>query len=139
MEKMSSINTVVLILFAAVGLIIPAAIILRHFFSIDPLALLHLTWGRTVLGTIFTLLSTVTCLWNCYVSLYVPWSYEKEHGSMAGFAHTSGLPFIGGIFLFLSGVLMPPSVSLASYLLFLYAIDGNGMPWFFISIIRNSV
>lgn len=139
MPKLSSVDTVVLILFAVIGLIIPAAIILRHFLEIDPLALLHINWGRTILGVIFSLLATITCLWNGYVSLYVPWNYEREHGSMAGFAHTSGLPFIGGGFLFLAGALMPSFAPLGVFLLFLYTIDGNGFPWFFISIIRNGV
>lgn len=139
MGKISSLDTVVLILFAIIGLIIPAAIIMRQFLGIDPIAVLNITWGRIVLGTIFTILSTITCLWNCYVSIYVPWSYERENGSMAGFAHTSGLPFIGGIYLFLAGLLMPPSILLGSYLLLLYAIDGNGMPRFFISIIRDGL
>ena len=139
MGKMARVDIIVLILFAAIGLIIPAAIILRHFLEIDPLALLHIHWGRTVLGTLFTVLATIVCLLNCYLSIYIPWSYEREHGSMAGFAHTSGLPVIGGLFLFLAGTLMPPSVPLGIFLLFLYTIDGNGLPWFFISLIRNGV
>jgi hypothetical protein len=58
---------------------------------------------------------------------------------MEGFAHVSGLPLIGGFFIFCAGVLMPPSVPLGIYLLLLYAIDGNGIPWLFFSILQNGV
>jgi hypothetical protein len=58
---------------------------------------------------------------------------------MADFANVSGLPVVGGFFIFCAGALMPPSAPLGICLLLLYVIDGNGIPWFFISIIQNGV
>jgi hypothetical protein len=137
MANLSREDVVVIIIFALLSLIVPAVVVLRHFIGIDPLAMLHLTWGRTVFGIGFTLLASGVCLLNFYLSLLVPWLYKRQHGSMADFAHMSGLPVIGGFFIFCAGALMPPSVLLGIFLLLLYVVDGNGLPWFFVSIIQN--
>ena len=139
MANTSRVDAIVIIIFATIGLIIPAVVALRHFIGIDPLALLHITWGRTVVGVIFTLLATGVCVLNFYLSLLVPWLYIRQHGSMEDFACMSGLPVIGGFFILCAGALMPPSELLGIFLLLLYVIDGNGIPWFFISIIQNRV
>jgi len=136
MAKMQREDIIVIIIFSVIGLFIPAVVALRHFIGVDPLAVLKITWGKTVMGTVFSILATVVCLWNFYVSLVVPWRYKRRHGSMKDFAHTSGLPLIGGLFVLGAGALMPPSVPLGIYLLLLYLIDGNGLPWFFISTIK---
>jgi hypothetical protein len=139
MANMSREDVIALIIFATIGLIIPAVVALHHFIGIDPLSVLHIGWGRTVVGVVFTILATAVCLLNFYLSLLVPWLYKRQHGSMADFAHMSGLPLIGGFFIFCAGALMPSSVLLGIYLLLLYVIDGNGIPWFFIAIIQNGV
>ena len=139
MKYSSREDIVVLVIFVIIGLIVPGVVVLRHFIGIDPLSLLNIKWGRTVLGIVFTLLATGVCLLNFYLSLLVPWLYERRHGSMADFAHMSGLPLIGGFLIFCAGALMPPSVMLGIYLLLLYVIDGNGIPCFFVSVIRNGV
>jgi hypothetical protein len=139
MSKLSFEDVIVLIIFATIGLIIPAVVALRHFIGVDPLSVLNITWGRTVVGVVFTILATGVCLLNFYLSLLVPWLYKRRHGSMADFAHVSGLPMIGGFFVLLAGALMPPSVLLGIFLLLLYVVDGNGIPRFFILIIQNGV
>jgi len=139
MKYSSREDIVVLVIFVIIGLIVPGVVVLRHFISIDPLSLLNIKWGRTVLGIVFTLLATGVCLLNFYLSLLVPWLYKRRHGSMADFAHMSGLPLICGFFIFCAGALMPHSVHLGIYLLLLYVIDGNGIPCFFVSVIRNGV
>ena len=139
MEYSSLEDIVVLVIFLIIGLIVPGVVLLRHFIGIDPISLLNIKWARTVLGIVFTLLATGVCLLNFYLSLLVPWLYKRRHGSMADFAHMSGLPLIGGFFIFCAGVLMPASVPLGIYLLLLYVIDGNGIPCFFVSVIRNGV
>ena len=137
MANLSREDVIVFIIFAIIGLIIPFVVALRHFIGIDPLSLLHIEWGRTVVGTVFTLLATGVCLLNFYLSILVPWLYKRQHGSMADYAHVSGLPWLGGIFILYAGVLMPSSVSLGIFLLLLYVIDGNGIPLLFVSIIQN--
>ena len=139
MKYSSREDIVVLVIFVIIGLIVPGVVVLRHFIGIDPLSLLNIKWGRTVLGIVFALLATGVCLLNFYLSLLVPWLYRRRHGSMADFAHMSGLPLIGGFFIFCAGALMPPSVPLGIYLLLLYVIDGNGIPCFFVAVIRNGV
>ncbi len=130
-------DVIAFIIFATIGLIIPVVVALRHFIGIDPLSSLHINWGRTVVGTVFTLLATGVCLLNFYLSILVPWLYKRQHGTMADFRGVSGLPVVGGIFILCAGALMPSSVSLGIFLLLLYVIDGNGIPWFFVSIIKN--
>ena len=139
MSNLSREDIIALIIFAAIGLIIPAVVAVRHFVCIDPLSMLHIKWGRTVVGVVFTILATGVCLFNFYLSLLAPWFHKRRYGSMADFAHMSGLPLIGGFFIFCAGALMPPSVLLGIYLLLLYVIDGNGIACFFVSGIRNGV
>ena len=137
MAKLSREDLIVFILFATIGLLIPVVVALRHFIGISPLSSLHINWGGTVAGTVFTLLATGVCLFNFYLSILVLWLYKRQHGSMADFRGVSGLPIVGGIFILCAGALMPPSVSFGIFFLLLYIIDGNGIPWFFISIIQN--
>ncbi len=139
MSNLSREDVLVIIIFTTIGLIIPAVVALRHFIGIDPLSMLHIKWERTVLGIVFTLLATGVCLLNFYLTLLVPWQYKRQHGSMADFRGVSGLPVIGGFFICFAGALMSPSVLLGIFLILLYVIDGNGIPWFFISIIQNGV
>lgn len=134
MTKIHKVDLIVLFIFAVLGLIPPAAIIARHFYDIDPIAWLNIHWGRTVLGYIFLTLAVVVCLFNFYVSIYVPWVYEKKHGSLKDFAHMSGLPMLGSILVFCAGALLPSSPNMGVFLLLLYVIDGNGLPYFFYSI-----
>ena len=135
--KLSREDLIVYIILATIGMIIPSVIALRHFFGIDPLSLLHIRWGRTVVGTIFTFLATGVCLLNFYLSDLSPWFYKRKHGSMVDYAHISGLPVVGGILIFFAGALMTSSVLLGIFLLLLYVIDGNGIPRFFFSILRS--
>ncbi|UCF02438.1 MAG: hypothetical protein JSV14_01920 [Deltaproteobacteria bacterium] len=139
MKYSSREDIVVLVIFVTIGLIVPGVVVLRHFIGIDPMSFLNIKWGRTVLGFVFTLLATGVCLLNFYLTLLVPWLYKRRHGSMADFAHMSGLPLVGGFFILCAGALMPPSVPLGIYLLLLYVIDGNGFPCFFVSVIGNGV
>jgi hypothetical protein len=139
MSNLSREDVIVLIIFVTLGLIIPAVVVLRHFIGVDPLSMLHIKWGRTVVGVVFTILATGVCLLNFYLTLVVPWLHKRRYGSMANFGHVSGLPLIGGFFVFCAGALMPPSVPLGIYLILLYVIDGNGIPWVLISIIQNGV
>lgn len=138
-EKIDHIDLLAFLIFGVVALFVPAVVILQHFMGIDPLAVMGTGWVRTVFGVIFTILATLVCLLNFYLSIFVPWSYEREHGTMKDFAHTSGLPFIGGIFILFAGALMPASVFLGVFLLILYILDGNGLPWFFICLVREKI
>ena len=137
MKKIDPIDLVVFMIFAVCGLIPPAAIIGRHFYGIDPLLWLHIDWGRTVLGYLALFLASLVCLLNFYLSIYVPWAYEREHGSMADFAHSSGLPVIGSFLVFCAGALLPASPPLGVFLLAIYLLDGNGLPCILLSLIRN--
>ena len=137
MAKVSREDVIVCIIFATIGLLIPVVVVLRHFIGIDPLASLHINWGRTFVGTVFTVLAAGVCLLNFYLSTLVPWLYKRQHGSMADFRGVSGLPIVDGIFILGAGVLMPSSVSIGIFLIVVYIIDGNGIPWFFVSIIQN--
>ena len=130
-------DTVVLILFTTVALMIPAVVVIRHFINIDPLALLHITWGRTFFGVIFTLLATAVTSLNFYLTIIAPWSHQRQHGSMKDYYNMSGLPLVGGIFIFCAGALLPSSIVLGIYLLMLYAFDAGGLPWFFYAILTE--
>ena len=137
MTRISKEDLIVLIIFAICGLIPPVTIIARHFYEIDPLSWLNIMWGRTVLGYISLSLATLVCLFNFYVSIYVPWEYERKQGSMKDFAYVSGLPVLGSLFVFCAGALLPSSIYMGIFLLLIYVVDGNGFPYFFWCIIRE--
>ena len=139
MTKIYKEDLIVLIIFAICSLIPPGAIIARHFFEIDPMAWLKIEWGRTVLGYISLSLATLVCLFNFYVSIYVPWEYERKHGGMKDFAHSSGLPMLGSLLVFCAGALLPSSIYMGVFLLLIYVFDGNGLPFFFFCTIRDGV
>jgi len=125
-----------LIIFVILGVLPPAAIVARHFMEIDPLAWLKIDWGRTVIGYISLILAILICLFNFYISIYVPWEYKRKHGSMKDFAHFSGIPILGSIFVFCAGALLPPSIYIGIFLYLIYVFDGNGFPYIFFSLIR---
>jgi hypothetical protein len=56
---------------------------------------------------------------------------------MKDFAHMSGLPVFGSIFVFCAGALLSSSIYMGIFLLLIYVIDGNGFPYFFLCIIRG--
>ena len=139
MQHISKEDFIVLIIFAIFALLIPVVIIARHFFELDPLAWLHIDWGRVFVGYVFLGLATLTCLFNAYIALYIPWAYKREHGSMKDFASMSGLPLLGSIFVFCAAALLPVSVPMGIFLLLLYVLDGNGLPCFFLAVIRSGL
>lgn len=55
---------------------------------------------------------------------------------MTGYSSLSGLPNIGGILVVVAGALIPLSPVLGLFLMTLFAIDGNGIPWVLFSILR---
>ena len=124
-------DIIVMILFSIVALLVPAVTIMRHFLEIDPLALLHINWGRTVIGVMFTLMATAVASLNFYLTIIAPWSHQRRHGNMDDYHNMSGLPLIGGFCIFCAGALMPTSIATGVYLLALYALDAGGLPWFF--------
>ena len=128
---------IVLILFLTIGLIIPGVIVLQHFVGVDTLSLLKIKSGRTVVGTGFTLLASVVCVWNFALNVVGPWLYSREHDGNEDNGRVSGLPVIGGFFIMFAAALMPSSIFLGVYLFLLYAIDANGLPWVLVSLIRN--
>lgn len=132
-------DVIFLVVLSVIGLAIPAVIVCQHFVGMDVLALLQLSSGRTVVGSIFTILAILVCLLNFYLTFLNPWLYRIAHGSMEDYGSMSGLPLVGSIFIVLAGALMPGSVILGIFLLILYAIDGNGIPWVFISILRYGI
>ena len=137
MQNSSRTDTVVLILFITFALAVPAAVVMRHFFSIDPLAYLHIDWGRTVAGVIFTLLATAVTSLNFYLTIIAPWSHHRRHGNMEDYSNMSGLPVIGGFFIFCAGALLPTSTATGIFLLGLYALDSGGLPWFFYALLTE--
>ena len=130
MQEKSRTDAIVLILFISAALHVPTAVVLRHFFDIDPLALLHINWGRTVVGVTFSLLATAVTGLNFYLSIIAPWMHQRQHGNMQNYSNISGIPAIGGFFIFCAGALLPSSIAVGTFLLTLYTLDTGGLPWF---------
>ena len=139
MPRVAKEDLIVLVVFAILSLIPPAAIIARHFYEADPLAWLNIEWGRTVVGSVFLVLAALVSLFNFYVTIYAPWNYRRRHGDMRDFAGMSGLPVVGSLFVFCAGALLPPSLSMGMFLLFIYVIDGNGLPAFLVAVMRGGL
>ena len=139
MKEMHKEDIISLVIFGLIALVVPTLIICRHFYGMDPAGFIPLGRSRILLGWISTILAFMICLYNFYTTIYVPWSYHRKHGSMDGFAHTSGLPMLGVIFVIGSAVMMPVSINLGIALLVLYLIDGNGLPYLFLTFLREGV
>ena len=138
MTDLASEDIAVLIIVSAVALIVPAVVVSHHFYGVDPLAWLRIDWeaGRTFVGAILGVVAFLVSAFNFHVSALVPWRYQRQHGTMAGFAHMSGLPIIGSLLVLGAGALLPPVVWLGAFLLVLYVIDGNGLPRLLYSLVR---
>jgi hypothetical protein len=137
MPDSNRIDTIVIIIFAVVALVVPAVVIMWHFFGIDPLALLHIGWGRIAIGVIFALLSTLVTALNVFLTIIAPWSHKRRHGGMQAYSSMSGLPVIGGIFILCAGALLPSSTALGIFLLTLYGLDAGGLPWILYAILTE--
>lgn len=133
---LSRIDAIVVILFSAIGIGIPTVIVLRHFMGVDLLAWLPVP-GKVVAGSVFVFVSLLVCAWNFYLSFVNPWLHKRKHGNLNEFRSTSGLPVIGGIFIAFAATFMPASTALGVLLLSLYAMDGYGLPWILISVLRS--
>jgi hypothetical protein len=139
MTKLASEDIAVLIIFSAVALIVPTVLVSHHFYGVDPLAWLRIDWeaGRTFVGGILGVVALLVSAFNFHVSVVVPWLYQRRCGTMAGFAHMSGLPIMGSLFVVAAGALLPPVPWLGAFLLVLYVIDGNGLPRVLYSLVRH--
>ena len=133
---MSRLDIVTFLLFLALGISIPGVIVLHHFLNPDLLAWLAIP-GRTVAGVLFAVLSLLVCGWNFFLAFVNPWLYRREHGDMDDYDATSGLPIIGGVFIAIAAVLLPASQAVGLALLFLYVIDGYGLPWVLVTLFRS--
>ena len=94
------------IVFTVTGLAIPSAVVAHHFFAIDVMAFANLGLSRHVFGWSFAVMAAAVAGLNIYLSLIAPWRYKRETGSMQGYRSMSGLPAIGGFFVWT--VLLPP-------------------------------
>ena len=126
-----------IVIFAAIGLLIPAVVVLRHFLGIDIVAFIRPASVRTVLGVPLAIVAALVCGLNVYLSHISPWLYQRKHGSLEGYGSPSGLPGIGGLFTLGAGALLPESTVLGVFLVALYALDTGGVPWFFIPTLRH--
>ena len=133
----SRADTVALLLFIAVALVIPAAVIAQHFFGVDILSALRLGPVRLYVGIGFAALAILITLLNVYLSFVAPWLHYREHGDMQDYSHMSGFPVIAGLFVLFAGVLVPSSPPVGVVLLITYLADTGGLPWFLFSVWRQ--
>jgi hypothetical protein len=54
---------------------------------------------------------------------------------MDDYSNISGLPLIGGFFIFCAGALLPSSISVGIFLLVIYTLDTGGLPWFLYAVL----
>lgn len=129
----------VVIFFAAVGVAVPAVIILHQFLGINILHFVKPVAARQVLGVLLSLAAVLVCAVNFYLSIINPWLYKKEHGSEEGYDAPSGLPIVSGFFIIGAAMLLPESTILGIFLLALYAIDTQGIAWLFVLTLRHGL
>lgn len=138
-RQIASTNRIVLLVFAGMALLILAAVVTRHFYGMNAMPFLEMSWGRLIFGVIFAVLAGLVVLLNIWLSWIVPWLYKREHGSMDDFHGSSPLPVIAGFFVAFAGVLLPPSQAVGFVLLILFAIDPAGLPALFHTTIRYGI
>jgi uncharacterized membrane protein len=124
-------------IFAAIGIAVPAVVVLRHFLGIDVVPFINPQSVRTVVGVLLAIVATLVCALNFYLYFISPWLYRRERGSMDDYHAMSGIPIVGGFFILGAGALMPESHVTGAFLIALYALDTNGVPWFFFQVLRG--
>ena len=126
-----------LVIFALIGIAVPAVVVLRHFLGIDIVPFIKPSYVKTGVGVLLAVVATLVSALNFYLYFISPWLYRREHGSMDEYDAMSGLPMVGGFFILGAGALMPESHITGAFLLTLYALDTNGVPWFFFHVLRG--
>lgn len=126
-----------IVFFVALGIAVPGVIVIRHFLGIDIASFITPISVRTVVGILLAIIATLVCVFNFYLFFISPWLYRRTHGSMEDYDAPSGMPIVGGFFILGAGALMPESTITGVYLLLLYALDTNGVPWFFFHTFRS--
>lgn len=126
-----------LLFFAAIGVSVPAVIILRQFLGIDIVPYIKTTTVRVVLGTALAALATLIAALNFFLTFVSPWLSRRKQGGVEYQGGISVLPVVGNFCILGAGVLLPRSVALGLYLFALYALDTGGVLWFFILEFRS--
>jgi uncharacterized membrane protein len=126
-----------IIFFSVVGIVILVVVVLRHFLGVDIVPFIKPVAVRTVVGVLLAVAATLVCAFNFFLHFVSPWLYKKEHGSMEGYDEMSGLPVVCGFFVLGAGALMPESAFTGGFLLALFALDTNGVLWFFLQLLRG--
>ncbi|MHB0945944.1 MAG: hypothetical protein ACYC3B_02115 [Sedimentisphaerales bacterium] len=124
-----------LLVIGLIGLLVPALIGYRHFFTT---AERHTTMGflTGILLAVFAIYLSLTNIYFCFIR---PWLYKKKHGNFDGYQNISGIPMVGGITVLFSALLLPSSYLIGLLLLFVYFTDVGGIPCFFYMIIRHEL
>ena len=123
--------------FSVVGVIILVVVVLRHFLGLDLVPFIRPLFARTLVGVLLAVAASLVCALNFFLHFVSPRLYKKEHGSMEGYDEMSGLPVVSGFFVLGAGALMPESTFTGGFLLALFALDPNGVPWFFLRLLRG--
>lgn len=127
--KIEKIDLFVTFLFTLLLALSLYLVIGRHFYSLDFTRFITPDWFKIFLGVIFVILATLVCFFNCYLTFIAPLIYKIKYKGTQEFESISGLPVIGTIFIVISALLLPISIYLGYYFIFLLLIDANGMFW----------
>jgi hypothetical protein len=138
-RDLQRVDVIVVTLVAVFGLLFLAAIVARQFFGADPIAPLHMSWGRTTVGVIFAVLASLVILLNVWLVWVGPWLSRHEQGDSSDYAGPSGLPVIGSILVAVAGILLPSSAVLGVVLVVLYLLDPLGLPAVLLVVARDGV
>lgn len=131
------VNLIVLLLFLALAAAIPALIVARHFFGMDPVAFLSIDTGRTAAGILFLVLAVAVVSLNVALAWVFPWLYRREHGSTDGYHGSSGLPVISDVFVGVAAALLPSSAALGLLLMVLFVANPTGLAAFSLVLARE--
>lgn len=127
------------LLLAAIGIAIPTVVISIHLAGVNLAADLTSQVWSTTIGALFLTLAAGTCYLNLYTSFIRPWLHLRKCGHMESYRHVSGAPFVGGIFVFVAALMLPPSWAIGAFLLLLYVFDTGGIHWLFYSLLRHGL
>lgn len=92
----------------------------------------------SIMGVGFLVAALGIGLLNTHTSFIRPKLHYRRHGSMEGYRHVSGIPFVGTISTVIATIGNFGSVPAALLGLLALALDTGGLPWFLISTWRDS-
>jgi hypothetical protein len=126
-------------IFVALAAAIPAWIVAHDLRAWDPLARMPAAVldGFAVVGGLSLAFGLLVCVANLHLRVAAPWLHRRNGGDPSAYDGPSVLPIVGSLLVAIAAIGLPPSPPLGIALLTLYFLDGGGLAWIAVALLRG--